>query len=269
MSACQKVCHWRVFMLQQVLRLMEQELYEEAFQHFQFSKGKSLKDKSSQKNLKNSSDKKFLDEILIEKILKMRTNLRSQDHFEEGLSLNEKDTQNLFLKGEICLLKGLLCYENQLMEDGLKFFELAMKYYTLAESEQRELIAHFNYYVGLSYIHEMSAHQSMTQLGVLEDKARRCQNMKLLGLIIKYKSQSYKQLGKFQAALEEAKFCIPLLEFFGTPYDYNQSLVNASEIALELKNIDLARGFLKQVQQPVQEALEQQFEKMQSILEKH
>lgn len=241
-------------MIQQILRLMEQDLYEEAFQNIQLSKDKS---KSTKTDFAYSKDKTSREYLLIEKILLIRTDFSNKNHFELGRTLNESDTQNPFIRGEIFLLKGLLCFEHQIMDEGTQFFAKAMNYFKKADSPQRELIAHYNYYVGQTHIHELSVYHSMSQLSALENKARICQNMKLLGLIIKNKSSIYKQLGKFQAALEEAKVSIPLLEFYGSKEDYNSSLVSASEIALELDQKAMAQSFLNEMNLPLGIRLEE------------
>lgn len=224
-------------MMQQILRLMEQELYDEAFQTVQLNKENT------------SNTKKDTDEFqIVENILRIRTNLSSRINFDLGMSLSEVETQNSFIRGEIALLKGMLCFEQDMMELGTKYFEKAISYFNESNSMQRELIANFNFYVGQTFIHEISTYQSMSQLSYLESKARECQNMKLLGLIIRQKSLVYKQLGKFQAAFEEAKVAIPLLEYYGTQEELFSGLINASQLALELNQTESALSFFNEVE---------------------
>jgi len=160
-----------------------------------------------------------------------------------------------FLHAEAYFVRGLLFFHRRAFKAGTLEFQKAEGFYRkLGPSfADRELLSAFNAYSGMTNAGGPLPEplEILQKLKTLERRSIECKNKKIMGLILRDKSEIYQNLSRFESALEDAKHSSRLLEIYGPKSDYDLALIQAADCCVDLSLFSQARNYLGRVLEPV------------------
>lgn len=151
-----------------------------------------------------------------------------------------------YFLAEIHFVRGLGCYQLGKFQQGIDEFIESRKYYESIYRHNRILLVNFNVFVGKKLLRLFPDPQSeLIELRKLLREALVEKNRRMVGKIFREKSKLYQRIGRFQAAAREAYRSVDILEAYGPISDYQLSLVQAADCALDVGDKERASGFLE------------------------
>ena len=177
--------------------------------------------------------------LLITQRLALKSNTLNQDgnHF-----LEIKNFTDARIKAEAHFVNGLYFNSCGLFQKSYDSFSEACQLYKKCHWDDKFLSSSFNTIIceiNLS-THDMTEKQ-FQQLLDLQIHAEQVENKKILGLIHRQKSYYFKDQNKWRAALFEAELSVNYLETRAFKSDFQLSLLNYCDCALELNQLEKAQ----------------------------
>lgn len=177
--------------------------------------------------------------LLITQRLALKSNTLNKDghHF-----LELKNFTDLRIKAEAQFVNGLYFNSCGFFQKAYDSFFEACQLYKKCNWDDKYLSASFNTIIcEINFSTQDMTEKQFQQLLDLQIYAEQAENKKILGLIHRQKSYYFKDQSKWRAALFEAELSVNYLETRAFKSDFQLSLLNYCDCALELNQLEKAQ----------------------------
>lgn len=166
--------------------------------------------------------------------------------------LNVSNVNSSELKAEFEFVNGIYFNSCRIFKEASESFFRASQLYHKVNWLEKELFSFYNALISdINHSNDLMTSEHLIQLNKLQIKADEIQNKLILGFVSRQKSYFFKEKKKWNAALQEAKKAVFILEGRAFTSDYHLALLNIADCYLELNKIEKSRSYFEKVLHPI------------------
>ncbi len=204
------------------------------------------------RDLRSSSDPV---DLILHALIGFRLAVKTTGDAQGFLSqLQPEKATDLFLKAETFFARGLVRFHLNDYAEGKLDFSNARKIYEHPKvgDAKRALLAAYNAYCGAVNNGEINdPNERFAAIKGVLCLAQAQSDSRILGLILRDRSELYQENDKFLAARADAQRALELLEDHGPKSDFNLALLQLADCELDLGNRDVAELCLDRMISPL------------------
>lgn len=186
------------------------------------------------------------------KLLECRIQFQKNGTIENVLDSYKENNTNITLLAEVYFVSGLIAFYSEDFIKGVENFSKAAGFYRQMNLKKRELLSEYNVYIGKATIDfDWSGEEQIVFLNSLAAKAYLISDHHLLSIIYRQRSLVYKELSKYQAAIEDSLKALDLLLGTQNHSDAQGVYLNLCDIYLDLNEPLKAQLYYEKIITPI------------------
>lgn len=165
---------------------------------------------------------------------------------------HNENCDDVFFLSELCFVNGLVAFYSENFEKGIAEFKKAAELYRKANMKKKELLSEYNVYIGKATINfDWCGDEQIVFLNSLSTKAYLLSDHHLLSIIYRQRSIVYKELRKYQAAIEDSLKALELLLGTQNHSDAQGVYLNLCDVYLDLNEDKMAQLYFEKLVKPI------------------